>query len=245
MKKMIMWTRSIIFCPLFYLHALIVIGGLMWTFVLPRKKMLFVPKWWCIGNRFLLRWVVGIKVDIKGLENLPKKQGYIVAAKHQSAMETVLLHMLVPNTIYVLKQSLLFLPIAGWYMIKTGCIPIDRNQGAKSLKKMLNISQKRLKDGFNIIIFPEGTRTKPGTKTNYHTGLALIYKQCQVPVVPLALNTGLFWPKNSFKRIPGTATFEFLPPIEPGMDKQAFMDRLENDIETHSDKLLDKAKIDI
>ena len=110
---------------------------------------------------------------------------------------------------------------------------------------MLNISQKRLKDGFNIIIFPEGTRTKPGTKTTYHTGLALIYKQCQVPVVPLALNTGCFWPKNSFKRIPGTATLEFLKPIEPGMDKQAFMERLENDIETHSNKLLDNVKMSI
>ena len=241
MKKAIMWIRSIIFCPIFYIHALIVIGGLIWCMVLPRRKVYFVPRWWCKGNRFLLRWIVGIKVDIKGLENLPQKQGYIVAAKHQSAMETVLLHMLVPNTVYVLKQSLLFLPLAGWYCWKTGCIAIDRNNGSAALKKMLNISQKRLKDGYNIIIFPEGTRTKPGCAATYHTGLALLYKQCQVPVVPLALNTGCFWPKNSFKRIPGTATFEFLPPIQPGLDKQVFMDTLQDQIESHSKALLKDA----
>lgn len=238
MKNIIMWIRSLIFCVVFYLHALLVMGGLLWTFVMPRKTMLFVPRWWCIGNRFLLRWIVGIKVEIKGLENLPKKQGYIVASKHQSAMETALLHMMVPNTIYVLKQSLLFLPIAGLYFIKTGCIAIDRDKGSASLKKMLEISQKRLKDGFNIIIFPEGTRTKPGSKPNYHSGISLIYKQCKVPVVPVALNTGCFWPKNSFKRIPGTATFQFLPPIEPGLDKNVFMETLQDQIESHSNELL-------
>ncbi len=244
MKKTVLWIRSLIFCPLFYAYALLIVVGMLWTFVLPVKKMLFVPEWWCKGNRFLLRWVVGIQVNVKGLENLPKKQGYIVAAKHQSAMETVLLHMMVPNAIYVLKESLLFLPVAGWYFLKTGCIAVNRKKGTKSLRKMLSISQKRLEDGFNIIIFPEGTRRPVGSAPKYNSGVALVYEQCQVPVVPLALDTGCFWPKNSFKRFAGTATFEFLKPIEPGLDKKIFLNRLENQIENATNKLLDNVPKD-
>lgn len=234
----VMWTRSILFAIFFYIYAVIILVGFLWTFILPRKWVLFVPRIWCIGNRVLLRYIAGIKVDIQGLENLPKKQGYIVASKHQSAMETVLFHMLVPNTIYVLKQSLLFLPIAGWYFIKTGCIPINRKHGTSALRNMVEIAQKRLSHGFNIIIFPEGTRTKPAQPSKYNPGVALIYEQCKVPVVPVALNTGYFWPKNSFKRFAGTATFRFLPPIEAGMEKRAFLDTLKNAIEKEEPSLI-------
>ena len=207
--------------PLLYLPILI----------LPRKYTIWAPTLWCHSTRFLLRWITGIHVKIKGLHNLPQKNGYIVASKHQSAMETVLFHALIPNAVYILKKSLVFIPIVGWYFLKTGCIAINRKAGMKSMHQLMHDACQRINEGYNVIIFPEGTRTKPGTKGKYNPGVAMIYEKCQVPVVPVALNTGYFWPKNSFKRYPGTVTIEFLKPIEPGLDKREFLSKLEKNIE--------------
>ena len=199
---------------------------------MPKKVVIRAAEIWARGNRILLHLLVGIKVQIKGIENLPKKNGYIVASKHQSAMETVLFHAFMPNTIYVMKKSLAFLPFAGWYFWRSGCIFVDRKKGTSSLRKMYATAKERLAKGFNIIIFPEGTRTAPGTKTKYNPGLAMIYEAVNVPVIPVALNTGYFWPKNSVKRYSGTVVFEFLPPIENGLDNRDFMKILEDRIET-------------
>ena len=231
MKNIIIWIRSILFFIAFYAWSLIVAVLFLWTLVLPPKLVILVARLWCKGNRILLRLIAGIRVEIKGMENLPKKNGYIVASKHQSAMETVLFHAILPNTIYVMKKSLMFLPIAGWYFFMSGCIPVDRQKGTTSLRHMFVKAKDRLNKGFNIIIFPEGTRTTPGTKTKYNPGLALIYEAVQAPVIPVALNTGYFWPKNSVKRMPGTVTIEFLPAIEAGLEKRQFMNTLQERIE--------------
>ncbi len=232
MKNIITWIRSILFFIVFYAWALLVVTAFLWTLVLPKRFVIFAAEVWCRGNRVLLRWIAGIRVEVKGLENLPKKNGYIVASKHQSALETVLFHALLPNTIYVMKKSLMFLPLAGWYFYMSGCIPVDRSKGTSSLRKMFVKAKQRLQKGFNIVIFPEGTRTAPGAKTKYNPGLAMIYEAVQAPVIPVALNTGYFWPKNSVKRYSGTVTFEFLPAIKAGLDKREFMRILENKIET-------------
>ena len=236
MKHIILFLRSFFFCVIFYTWTVGILTFFLWTFILPKKTANFVPTLWAKGNLVILR-IFGLKVKIEGRENLPKENGYLVAAKHQSALETTFLHALVPNTIYVLKKSLVFLPLAGFYFIITGCIPIDRSKGTSAMRLMLSVAKQRLKEGFNIIIFPEGTRCKPHTKTKYNPGVAFIYEQCQVPVVPVALNTGFFWPKNSFKKYAGTITVRFLPPIPAGLDKREFLHAMETQIETACEQI--------
>lgn len=234
MKNIITWIRSILFFIIFYVWSAAVLISFSWTLFLSKRMVIYSAVIWCKGARVLLRWVANIRVEIKGLENLPKKNGYIVASKHQSAMETILFHSFLPNTIYVMKKSLFFIPLAGLYFWRSGCIAVDRKKGTSSLRSMFVKAKDRLSKGFNIVIFPEGTRTAPGAQTKYNPGLSMIYEAVNVPVIPTALNTGYFWPKNSVKRNPGTATIEFLPAIEPGLEKREFMkilqDRIENAI---------------
>ena len=216
----------------FYVWSATVLICCSWSLLLPARMVIHSAELWCKGARFLLRWVADIRVEVKGMENLPKKNGYIVASKHQSAMETVIFHSFMPNTIYVMKKSLFFIPLAGLYFWLSGCIAIDRKKGTSSLRKMFTQAKDRLSKGFNIIIFPEGTRTAPGAEPKYNSGLAMIYEAVNVPVIPTALNTGYFWPKNSVKRYPGTVTIEFLPAIEPGLEKRQFMKTLQDRIES-------------
>lgn len=229
--------KSLIFTVLLYLESAIIFICLFPLAFFPRRITLWIPILWTKAIRFTLAAVCQIKIKVEGLENLPKQNGYIIASKHQSAMETLLFHSLVPNVFYILKQSLMWLPLANLYAWRTGCIPIDRKGGAKTMRKMLNQASKRLKEGMNLIIFPEGTRVPPTEKKHYSPGVAFLYEQCKVPVVPVALNTGVFWPKNSFIKYPGTVIVRFLPPIQPNLEKRQFLQQLESRIETEQDKL--------
>lgn len=231
------YIRSVLFSLILWCESLVIFVVLLPTLLMGRKQTYVVPIVWTKTIRWTLR-LVGIKIKVEGLENLPQKQGYIVASKHQSAMETLLFHTIVPNVFYIFKRSLMLIPIAGLYALKTGCVPIDRAGGAKTMRQMLTKAQKNLAKGLNLVIFPEGTRTKPGEKsTEYHPGIAFLYDHCKVPVVPVALNTGVFWPKNKVIKHPGTAEVHFLPPIEPGMEKRAFLKKLQETIEKEQEKL--------
>ena len=234
---MIQKLRSGLFTIVFYVTTLCLFIIMLPTLLLSRKKSLCFPIFWCQVSNFLLRLICGVRIRVEGLENLPKQDGYIIASKHQSAMETLIFHRLVPNAFYVLKKELMWLPLAGLYFIKTGCIPIDRQGGATTMRKMLTGVKSRLVDGMNLIIFPEGTRTAPGTKKPYSPGVAFLYEQCAVPVVPVALNTGYCWPKNKMMKYSGTVTIRFLKPIEPGLAKHAFLDELYRRIEDAQDIL--------
>ena len=229
--------RSVMFSILFYTTTLFLFIVMLPTFLMTRKGALCFPILWTRWVAVLLRVICGIKIKIEGLENLPKQNGYIIASKHQSAMETLVFHRIVPNTFYVFKRELMLIPLAGFYALKTGCIPIDRKGGATTMRKMLSGVKSRLEDGMNLIIFPEGTRTKPGVKKPYSPGVAFLYEQCSVPVVPVALNSGYCWPKNKTMKYPGTVTIRFLKPIEPGLPKRAFLDELYKRIETEQDTL--------
>lgn len=236
---MIEMCRSVLFTIVFYLITLFLFIVMLPTLFLPRKRALFFPIFWTRLSNFLLRVFCGVRIRVEGLENLPQQSGYIVASKHQSALETTVFHHLVPNTFYVLKRELLWVPLAGLYFLKTGCIPIDRKGGASTMRKMMTAVRQRLADGMNLIIFPEGTRTAPGTKKPYSPGVAFLYEQCQVPVVPVALNSGSCWPKNKMIKHAGTVTIRFLPPIEPGLPRRAFLDELYRRIEDAQDTLPD------
>ena len=229
--------RSVLFTVVFYVVTLFLFIVMIPTWFMPRKQALFFPIFWSKMAKVMLKFFCRIDVRVEGLENLPKENGYIIASKHQSAMETTIFHRIVPNMFYVLKKELMYLPLAGFYFIKTGCIPIDRKGGTKTMRKMLQGVQKRLAQGMNLVIFPEGTRTAPGTKKPYSPGVAFLYEQCQVPVVPVALNSGYCWPKNKTMKYAGTVTVKFLKPIEPGLPKRVFMDELYQRIETAQDQL--------
>ena len=203
----------------------------------PPGGVYFMGGLWVRASLFLLRWVGGLGYRIEGLENLPDRP-VIIAAKHQSMWETIAFCHIFRRPIFVLKQELLRIPFYGWYLERMGMIAIDREGGATALRRMMAEARERLDAGKHIVIFPEGTRTKPGQRRPYHPGVAALYKQLGVPVLPVALNSGLFWPARSFRPRPGRITVRLLPPLPPGLERREFLARLEQAIEDASRSLL-------
>ncbi len=205
-------------------------------FIFSRKAVLKSGHPWAALNLWFLRVIAKITHEVRGQENITDSP-VIYAAKHQSAWDTLIFLTLLKNPCYILKRELLRIPLWGWYLWRMEMIAIDRGGKSSTMKKMLRDAEKRLKEGRAIIIYPEGTRTKPEAAAQYHPGIAALYSHLNVPVIPVALNSGLFWGKNSFRKKPGKITISFLPPIEPGLPKAEFMSKLQNIIETESKSL--------
>ena len=186
---------------------------------------------WCRSCIWLIRFLLRINYEIRGLEYLTGEP-VIIASKHQSAWETLVFNTIILDCAYVVKRELLWFPFFGWFLSRLGMIGIDRSGGASALKRLVADCKERLKSGRSIIIFPQGTRTPPGAEQLYLPGTAALYTQCKVPVVPTALNSGIFWPRRTLLKRPGTVIVEFLPPILPGMDRREFSQHLETEIET-------------
>jgi len=184
---------------------------------------------------------MGITLKIEGIENLPADGKFIIAAKHQSAFETLNIPFMKEfhYPAIVLKKSLTYIPIWGLYTIGMKQIAIDRGSGTVAMRSIVRGSKRSIDNGRAVIIFPQGTRTAVGAKKPYLVGIAKIYKELEVPVVPLALNSGLVWPKNSFMKHPGVVTYKFLKPIKPGLKPSELMEKLETIIETETDKLVE------
>ena len=199
----------------------------------PRKCSIFY--WDRIVMPIALYWVhlfAGIKFEVRGQENI-LPQNAIYACKHESALETYSFTQFVPTTTYILKKELVYMPFFGWAQYFYGMIPVNRKGGAAAMKHMLSEVKKRTDTGRPVVIFPEGTRCQPGTTKGYKSGIMFLAENLDLPVVPVAINTGFFWAKNSFLRYPGTAVFEFLPAISAkGKTKEQFMHELETAIET-------------
>ena len=229
-----LWLKSFVFTIIFYLYTLFLCILLLPTLV-SRRASYLLPTVWAWSVPYLIRFFCGIRIKVEGLENIPKGRGYIVASKHQSALETIILFNYVPKLLYILKRELLLVPVASWYFIRMKYIFIDRSGGAKTMRSMTKAAKERLNEGMNLGIFPEGTRTAPGTKKPYNPGVAFLYDQLKVPVLPVAVNTGHVWPKNKIIKHAGVATIKFLPVIPSGLDKRVFLDRLYNEIETAQD----------
>lgn len=197
----------------------------------------FVPFFWTRGMIAMARVICGISARIEGQEHI-ERGAAIYAMKHQSAYETLYLWQCMPQPVFVLKKELLAIPVFGQYLAGTPIIAIARRDGAKVIPSLLAQARKHLGRQRQVVIFPEGTRAVPGEKKPYKSGIYALYKDSGLPVIPVALNTGLFWPKRRFVKTPGTATLRFLPPIAPGMEKTAFMAELEKRIEEASLALL-------
>ena len=194
---------------------------------------------WAKVMRFGAKWIAGITYEVRGLEHLPEGQ-IMIAAKHQSVLDTIFPTLFTNMPVYVLKQELLNLPIFGWYCRKAGLIAIDRSGQMSALKALVAQAKQRMDQGRPIIIFPEGTRHMIGAVPDYKPGVAAIYMLLGVPCVPLALNTGTSWPAKGIWRRPGKVVFEFLPVIPPGLKRGPFMELLESRIEDASQALLEE-----
>jgi 1-acyl-sn-glycerol-3-phosphate acyltransferase len=234
-------ARSLLFNLLFYVTtALYVVLG---------SPLLFAPRSWAMAalanhahfELFLLRHIVGLKLEVRGHDKLPRT-ACLVASKHQSAWETFALIPLFRDPALLMKRELFWIPFHGWFSKKFEMIPVDRDKGPAALRAMLRETRKRVVDGREIIIFPEGTRRPPGAPADYKTGVVLLYEALGIPCVPVALNSGLFWPRRSLLRRPGTIVVEFLDPIPPGLPKSEFLSRLIESIETASNRLLAEVK---
>jgi len=233
-------VRSILFNVLFYLSLLLYFIAALPTFFMPYRAIIEFAKVWARTNLWLLKAICGIDVRFSGVENIPPGP-LIVAAKHQSIWETFALLPLFADPVFIVKRELMWIPFFGWYMRKGCMIPIDRLAGRQALTRMTNRARLDLARGRQIIIFPEGTRRAPGAPPSYKSGIAHLYAETGVRCLPVALNSGLFWARRSFKRYPGTVRVEFLDPIPPGFDRDVFLGRLEHDIETASARLIAEA----
>lgn len=233
--------RSIVFNILFYLNLLLYLVAALPTFLLPYRYIVEVARAWGRTNLWLLRVVCDMKADFRGVENIPSG-GAIIAAKHQSAWETFALMPFVHDPVFILKRELMWLPLFGWYLWKSQMIPVNRGARGPALAAMTQRAHLEVQRGRQIIIFPEGTRRAPGAEPKYKFGVAHLYAEMGVPCVPVALNSGLFWPRRSFRRFPGTVRVEFLKPIQPGLDKQVFADRLREEIETATARLMEEGQ---
>lgn len=233
--------RSLLFNVLFFGGGLVFALVLLPTLVLPHGATQWGLKAWSGAMMWLLKWVVGLEWEVKGLEHLPAEPA-LFACKHQSAWETGVFYQLVRDPAYILKKELLAIPFFGWYIAHGGAIAIDRKAGASALKQMVKDARDRLARGQNVVIFPEGTRARPGQPGTYHPGVAALYKGIDAPVVPVALNSGLFWQRRSFLKRPGRITIEILPALEAGLDRKAFMTTLQARIEDASNRLIADAR---
>lgn len=232
--------RSILYAAAFYLTtALFLIGG-CWLLLSPRSWAMAGLKAHAAACIQLLRWIVGTRLEVRGRENLPPG-ACLIAAKHQSAWDTFGLVPIFDDPALVMKAELMKIPLYGWFSAKFGMIPIRRETGPSALREMLREAHQRLDDGRQILVFPEGTRRQPLAPPDYKPGVLMLYDQLKVPCVPLALNSGLFWPRRSLLRFPGTIVVEILPPIPAGLKRRDFAVRLETVIETATAKLCEEA----
>ncbi len=230
--------RSLLFNLAFYVNLvarMIVLSPVF--FLAERRKAWKVPKNWVRSNHWLQAKIAGTTFEIEGLENIPEG-GYIFAPKHQSFWDAYALLPWLDDPVYILKRELTWIPLFGWYIRKMRMIPVDRGARGKVMAAVLERAKTEMKNGRQLIIYPEGTRRSPGAPADYKFGIARIYADLDVPVVPVAMHPGLFWPRRKFLRFPGHFKVKILPPIPAGLGRDAFFRRLIAETEAASDQLL-------
>jgi len=229
--------RSILFNILFYLSLLFYFIAAIPSFFLPYRVVVAFAKAWAHTDLWLVRAVCGIEVEWIGLEKIPKGP-LIVASKHQSLWETFGLLTLFRDPTFIVKRELMWIPFFGWYIWKARMIPVNRGARTLALADMTERARVELQRDRQLVIFPEGTRRAPGAEPAYKFGVAHLYAETGVPCLPVALNSGLVWPRRKFLRYPGTVRVEILDPIPPGLARADFFERLKNDIEGATARLV-------
>ena len=239
---MLILARSLLFNALFYVNLLVHMTVALPTQALPYPVLRAFIRSYARTSLWLLRVICGTNVSWRGTENIPHGS-FIVACKHQSAWETFALYAVLDDPTYILKRELMWIPLFGWYTWKAGLIPVDRNAGMAALSRMTARAQRAIGGPRprQLVIFPEGTRRSPGAEPSYKPGIVHLFARAGLPCVPAALNSGLFWPRRSLMRRPGTIIVEFLPPIAPGFDRIGFLAHLQDTIEEASARLLQES----
>ena len=231
------YVRSALFAGWMFGSA-VVIGLFCLPLMLASPRAAMLPiRLWAKTQFWALRVLIGARVEVRGHERLPTG-GYLLASKHQGMLDTLVAMTLTPWPCIVLKRELAWIPIFGWYARKARMIVIDRSGAVGDVRQMVVAAHKALADGRQVLIFPEGTRRAPGAAPDYKGGIGLLYKELGVVCAPVATNSGEVWPARGMLKIPGTAVFEVLAPIQPGIARKAFMEELERKIETASTPLL-------
>lgn len=231
--------RSIIFNVAIYL-AMFLLAIVYFPYALLSKNgAINACHTWCRFVRWAARNIVGLETEIRGT---PPTGQVLMAAKHQSFLDIVLIYGASPRAKFIMKRELMYIPVIGQYMMRVGSVPVNRGKRGAAIAKMLEDVKRGQAEPGQVLIYPQGTRVAPGAKKPYKTGAGVLYEQLGQPCVPVATNVGYFWPKRGLLRRPGTAVVEFLEPIEPGLPKAEFMARLEEVVETASDALLEEAR---
>jgi len=237
-----LWLRSLCFNVGWYAGTVMIALVGAPILLLPRRAVVAWAKFWIRFCLWWLRVTVGITHRVSGLENLPAGP-VIIASKHQSSWETLAYTVLFADAATVLKRELLFIPIVGWAMARAGNIAVERGDGATALRGLVRQAKAAIAGGRSILIFPEGTRVAVGVNKPYQVGTAALYRQLGVPVVPVALNSGVFWGRRQFVKRPGVIEVEVLPAIPPGLDRPAFMAALKGRIEGATARLVGRVAL--
>lgn len=234
----IRWVLSLIFIIQMYL-AMAVIAVVFAPFALfSRNAAVRACHVFCDWVLFTLRLLCGLKTEVRGT---PPTDEVMIAAKHQSFLDIIMIYNAVPRGKFIMKRELLWTPFLGQYALRIGCVPVDRGARGAAISKMKADVKAGTAFPGQLIIYPQGTRVAPGVSKPYKVGSGLLYEQLGQPCVPVAANVGLFWPKRGILRKPGVAVVEFLPRIEPGLPVRDFMARLGDVVEENSDRLMAEA----
>ncbi|SNS89689.1 lysophospholipid acyltransferase family protein [Tropicimonas sediminicola] len=232
---MIQYLRSLIFVGQIYLMMALMAVAFT-PFVLFYRPLAYTAcRTWCRWVRWSAAWMVGLRTEVRG--EVPTQE-CLIASKHQSFLDIILIVSEVPRPKFIMKRELQWVPIVGWYAKWIGCVPVDRGRRTEAIRQMKEgVAAGRAKPG-QLIIYPQGTRVAPGVSRPYKIGAGILYEELEQGCVPAATNVGVFWPRTGIGRKPGLAVVEFLDPIGPGLPQTEFMKKLESVVETASDRLM-------
>ncbi|KNG94397.1 lysophospholipid acyltransferase family protein [Pseudaestuariivita atlantica] len=234
----IQWARSFVFMlQMYFMMAFLAIFFTPWA-IFDRQGAYSGVRTYCRWVRWTASWMVGLKTEIRG--TVPTDE-VLIASKHQSFLDIIMIVSVVPRPKFIMKASLRWAPILGWYGMRIGCVPVERGKRAEAIRKMVAEVKSGDAPAGQLIIYSQGTRVAPGAKLPYKVGTAVLYEETGQTVVPAATNVGVFWPRLGIYRKPGLAVVEFLDPIPPGMEKEPFLAHLEQVVETRSNELMREA----
>ena len=238
-----MLLRAFLFNVAFFgLTAVVTLVGLP-LLAAPRQGIQALARFWGRASVALLRVIVGVRVELRGMEHIPPGP-VVIAAKHQSAFDTFVWLALLPDTAYVMKKELLSIPLYGLHLRKAGMIPVDREGGGAALRAMLRSAQAALAEGRQVVIFPEGTRTAPGQRVPYQPGVVAIAGLGLAPVIPVATDSGRVWARRALLKRPGVIRISVLPPLPQGLPRAKLLEELAAAIETETDRLFGEETVD-
>jgi 1-acyl-sn-glycerol-3-phosphate acyltransferase len=237
-----LFLRSLIFNVVFILNNIVWFILALPLLLLPRKSFFpWVLHPWCWSNLLLHSWICGVRMEFRGRENIPDGP-CIAASKHQSVWETMALTASFAEPRYILKRELMFVPLFGFYLMRSGQVAVNRGNKVEARASINKAAALAMREGGQILIFPEGTRRPVDAQPNYKMGVAHLYEALKVPVVPVAINAGVLWPRRTFIKYPGVIVMEYLPVIQPGLPKDEFFALLEKTIEDATNRLVAEAR---